>query len=130
MELNPSGVMIEIVGLGQRNNGRSCDVHGVCGVTAKENMVVRISKVQVLDWNNNPEDALAVHSVINGVDTCRIGFLPRYCVKHWKKYHGAVAQITEVYTELSFSSTKRKKFHHNCGCCEAVIISLNESNNP
>ena len=44
-------------------------------------------------------------------------------VSHAKKYDGALAQITEVYSRESESASKRKKFHHNRGCCVAAIIS-------
>lgn len=124
MTTHPPGVHIDIVGLKQYNNGRSCNIHGVCGSIAKKDMVVRIQKVQVLNKDGDMEDALAVHAVNHGRDGCRIGFLPRYCVKYWTKYHGAVAQITEIYSDQSFDSTKRRKHHQNCGCCDAIIISL------
>ncbi len=46
-------------------------------------------------------------------------------MSHATKYDVAKAQIlTEVYTRERESSSKGKKYHHNCGCCVAAIISF------
>jgi hypothetical protein len=60
---------------------------------------------------------------LDGIDSCRVGFLPRHLLKHSSKYDGILAQITEVYSKDSPSPTNRRKFHHNNGCCIAAIIS-------
>jgi len=69
------------------------------------------------------EPALAAYVVSDGVDSCRVGFLPRHVLKHSSKYDGMLAQITEVYSKGSPSPTNRRKFHHNNGCYIAVVIS-------
>lgn len=115
------GEVIEIVGLSRSENDRSCEEHDVCGVVAKPDLVVRLRKVQVVR-EGKEESAISVVWVTDGVDRCRIGFLPRHLTKHWQKYEGQLAQITELYAGND-SPTKRKKDHKNCGCCSAVIIS-------
>jgi hypothetical protein len=67
------------------------------------------------------ESALAVYWISDGIDRCRVGFLPRHLVKHWKEYDGRIAQIVEMYKE-SESPTKRRKNYKNLGCCQAVLI--------
>lgn len=115
------GEVVEIVGLTRPENGRSCEEHEVCGKVAKPDIVVRFRKVQVVR-DGKEESAIAVEWVTDGIDRCRIGFLPRHMVKHWKKYEGQLAQITELYAGND-SPTKRRKDYSNEGCCSAVIIS-------
>jgi hypothetical protein len=73
-----------------------------------EDIVLRFRKVQV---------------VVDGIDRCRVGFLQRHLVKHWKQYDGVLAQVIDVFSKDSASPTSRRKFHHNKGCCVASIIS-------
>ena len=54
------------------------------------------------------EAAIAAFWVSDGVDRCRVGYLPKFHVKHWKLLEGALAQIIEVYHEDS-DSPKRGK---------------------
>jgi hypothetical protein len=61
--------------------------------------------------------------VSDGIDRCRIGFLKRHLLKHWKRYDGVLAQVIEVYSKESDSPANRKKISHKKGCCVAAIIS-------
>ena len=69
------------------------------------------------------ETAIAAYIVSDGVDACRVGFLKRQLVKHWKMYECVLVQVTEVYSTNSVSRTKRRLYPHNIGCCVASIIS-------
>ena len=123
MATHPSGVTVEILGIECRSQGRSCDEHEVCGSVLVEDAVVRFRKVQVVSQQGQEEAAIAVYWVSDGIDRCRVGFLQRHLVMHWKQYEGVLAQVTEVYAMDSESPFKRKKFHHNKGMCVAAIIS-------
>ena len=123
MSYHPSGITIEIVGTEVSSNGRACGSHDVCGSVLCDDVVVRLRKVQTLNTDGAEETSIAAYLVSDGIDQCRVGFLPRHLVSHAKKYDGALAQITEVYSRESESASKRKKFHHNRGCCVATIIS-------
>ena len=121
---DPSGITIEIVGTEVSSNGRACGTHNVCGSVVCDDVVVRLREVQILNTDGAEETAIAAYLVSDGIDQCRVGFLLRHLVvSHTKKYDGALAQMTEVYTRESESSSKRKKYHHNRGCCVAAIIS-------
>jgi hypothetical protein len=87
----------------------------------QEDSVVRIRHVQILNEMGNKESALAVYWISDGIDRCRVGFLPRHLTKQWQLYDGCIAQVVDVY-EGSESPTKRRKNTRNCGCCEAVLI--------
>lgn len=122
MATHPSGITVEIVGIAASDSGRSCDEHDVCGSVLAEDVVVRFRKVQIIRACKE-ETAIAVYWVSDGIDRCRVGFLQRHLVKHWKQYDGLLAQVIEIYGQDAESPTKRKKFHHNKGCCVAAVIS-------
>ena len=114
---------IEIFGIESPTNGRSCEEHVVCGSVLQDDVVVRLRKVQVV-IEEKEETAIAAFWVSDGVDRCRVGYLPKFHVKHWKLLEGALAQIIEVYHEDSDSPTKRQKRHRNSGCAVAALIPL------
>ena len=125
MAFHPTGIVIDIVGTGASNNGRSCSHHNVCGSILEENMVVRIRFVFISKKNGKEEPALAVYNVLDGVDLCRVGFLPRHFLKNYKAYDGVLAQITEVFSiDSSSDSYERNRAIRNYGMCRAAIIQI------
>ena len=122
MSFHPSGETVEIFGINSDTNGRSCEEHPICGSVLQDDVVVRFRKVQV-SINNKEESAIAAFWVSDGVDRCRVGYLPRHHVKHWKMLEGVLGQIVEVYDKDSDSPTKRQKHYRNSGCAIAAIIS-------
>jgi hypothetical protein len=122
MAMHPPGITIEIVGIQSNTQGRQCQQHDICGSVVAEDVVVRFRKVQVV-VDEKEETAIAAYHVSDGIDLCRVGFLQRHLVKHWKRYDGVLAQVIEVYSNESESPTSRRKFHCNKGCCVAAIIS-------
>ena len=128
---HPTGVTVEVLGTEESSNGRSCEEHDVCGAVVDVDMVVRLRRVQIADPDgDNEETAIAAYWVTDGVDRCRVGFLGRHTIKHWKQFDGKLAQIVDIYSKESDSPTKRKKFHRNRGCCRAIIIdSIKQEDN-
>ena len=105
------------------SSGRSCEEHGVCGYQLELDSVVRFRKVQIVDEDDGVEEtAIAAYWVTDGVDRCRVGFLGRHAIVHWKKFDGKLAQIVDIYSKDDESPTKRRKYHRNKGCAQAVII--------
>jgi hypothetical protein len=124
---HPSGITVEIVGIARGDRGRSCEEHDVCGAVLQEDSVVRIRQVQIPgEETGTEESALACYWISDGIDRCRVGFLPRHLVKQWREYDGRIAQVVDLY-EGSDSPTKKRKNVRSCGCCEAVLID-NKSN--
>lgn len=119
---HPTGITVDIVGTNTNTQGRSCEEHDICGSVMAEDVVVRLRKVQII-VNGKEDSAIAAYLVSDGIDRCRVGFLPRHLVKHWKQYDGVLAQVIDVYSKDSASPTSRRKFHHNKGFCVAAIIS-------
>lgn len=119
---HPTGVMIEIVGIKRGERGRSCKEHAVCGsAVLQEDTVVRIRKCQILLDDGKEESALAENWVSDGIDRCRVGFLPRHLIQYADDYDGRLAQVVEIYAG-SDSPSKRRKNARGYGCCCAVLI--------
>ncbi len=71
------------------------------------------------------ETAIAAIWVTDGMDCCRIGFLPCHMVKYAARYDGLLAQVTHVLSaDLTWCDLAERRIqHHNSGCCLATIIS-------
>ena len=80
--------------------------------------------------NQQEHSAIPAFWVSNGIDCCRVGYLPKAYVKNWKQYDGALVQVVEVYSGVSDSPMMRQKFHRNHGLAMAVIISSAEPCSP
>ena len=125
MSYHPRGDTVEIVGVNSPTNGQSCEEHRICGEVVIEDVVLHLRMVQV-QINQQEQSAIAAFWVSDGIDRCRVGYLPKACVKNWKQYDGALPQVIEVYSADSNSPMKRQKFHRNHGLAVAVIISSAE----
>ena len=120
MPYHPSGILIDIVGINAWDKGRSREEHANCGSVLKIDTLVRFRSVQI--WCNGQEEtALAVYWVTDGIDRCRVGFLPRHLLKHQAAYNGKQAQIVEFVAE-SNSPADRAKSHRCYGLCRAVLV--------
>ena len=115
MSHHPWGRTVEILGIISPQNGCSCKEHPICGRVLQEDSVVHFRKVQVL-IDRKEESAIAAFWVSDGV-------LPKYHVTNWKSLEGALAQITEIYTDDSESPTKQQKHYRNSGCSIGALIS-------
>jgi hypothetical protein len=95
--IHPSGVVVKIVGTEMSCQGRSCEEHDNCGDVLKEDVVVRLRKIQLM-VEGKEETAIAAIWVTGGIDRCRVGFVPRHMVRHAPRYDGAPAQVTRVFS--------------------------------
>ncbi len=122
--IHPSGIVVEIVGTEMSCQGRSCEEHEICGEVLKEDVVVRLRKIQLV-VEGKEETAIAAIWVTDGIDRCRVGFIPRHMVRHAARYDGALAQVTRVFSSdpETCNSTERRLFFKNKGYCRAAIIS-------
>ncbi len=122
---HPSGVVVEIIGTERGDQGRSCEEHEVnCGEVLAEDVVVRLCKVQIL-VEGREETAIAAMWINDGVDRCRVGFLPRHMLTHAARYDDTVAQVTRIFLGDPEASDTAEchAFDKNHGCCLAAIIT-------
>jgi hypothetical protein len=117
---NPSPLMHPEWG----NQGCSCEENDInCGEVLAED-VKRLCKVQIL-VEGKEETAIAAAWINDGIDCCRVGFLPHHMVKHAAQYDSAVAQVTHVFSGNleACNSAERRQFYKNHGCCLMAIIA-------
>ena len=62
-------------------------------------MLHNLFQVQIKDAGKE-ETALAVYWVIEGVDRCRVDFVPWHLIKHMGKHNGVSMQVTDVYSAV------------------------------
>jgi len=86
--------------------------------------VVCLRKIQLM-VEGKEEMAIAAIWVTDGIDRCRIGFVPRHMVPHAARYDGALAQVTHVFSDNPeiCDTTERRMFFKNKGYGRAAIIS-------
>ncbi len=116
--------LVEIVGLQMSCRGRSCEEHELCGdEVLKEEVVVCLRTVQLV-VDGKEEKAIEVVWVTEGMDRCRVGFLPRHMVRHAACYNGALAQVTRVFNGnlADCDSFEHRAYHIHHGFTKAVII--------
>ncbi len=87
--IHPSGIVIEIIGTEMSCQGRSCKEHEICGKVLKVDVVVCLLKIQLM-VEGKEETAIAAIWVTDGIDCCRVGFVPRHMVQHAARYDGAL----------------------------------------
>ena len=122
--IHPSGIVVEIVETEMSCQIRSCEEHENCGEVLMEDIVVRLRKIQLM-VEGKEETAIAAIWVTDGIDRCRVGFVPRHMVRHAARYDGALAQVTRVFSgdPETCDSAERRLFHKNKGYCRVKIIS-------
>ncbi len=116
--------LVEIVGWQMSCRGHLCEEHEMCGdEVLKEDVVVRLRTVQLM-VDGKEEKAIEVVWVTEGMDRCRVGFLPRHMVRHAARYNRVLAQVTRVFNGnlADCSSMERRAYHVHHGFTEAVII--------
>ena len=121
--VHPTGRTVDIVGLLAGDRDRHCEEHRVCGVVVKEDVVVRFRKVQIINQHGDEETAIAVYWVTDGIDRCRVGFLPKHHIREADELDGALGQVQEVFSAYDESKTRRNRFHRNMGLAVAAIIT-------
>ena len=87
MGLHPTGVVIDIVGINESSNGRSCEEHQVCSSVLKLDSLVRFREVQII-LKGKEETALVVYWVTDGINHCFVEFLVRHMVQYEEAYDG------------------------------------------
>jgi hypothetical protein len=94
---HPSGIVVEVVGIGMGDRGHSCEEHSVCGEVVEEDTLLHLQRVQI-EVDGHDETSIACIWVTDGIDCCRVGFLKRHMLKHAWRFNGALAQVTKVFS--------------------------------
>ena len=123
MSRHPNGATVDIYGLRESNSGRSCEAHDICGSVVGVDTVLRLRRVQILNADGCEETALAAYWVTDGIDRCRVGFLPRHSIYHALDFDGRLVQVVDMFDNAE-SPAKRRCSHKNRGVCQAALIDF------
>ena len=92
-----------IVGLLHGDNGRSCDLHEVCGRSLRVGDMISFETGShpVSNWGEcTTKRHISAHLVVDGLPTCLVGFIPqRHVGRLSDELNGRSGVITEVYLE-------------------------------
>jgi hypothetical protein len=116
---------LEIYGLSEYSNGRSCEMHQCCGEQVKVGDVLRLQKCVIDTHEGEVEESIACILIRHASETCRVAFIPRVfhnsplVLQQINKH----VQVSELYKE-SNNTAKRRKNHLNCGVGGVVFLNL------
>jgi hypothetical protein len=74
--IHPSGIVIKIIWTEMSCQGRSCEEHKICGKVLKEDVVVRLRKIQLM-VEGKEETAIAAIWITDGIDCCHQKLIAR-----------------------------------------------------
>jgi hypothetical protein len=112
----------DIVGLFGSTNGRSCCIHKICGKSMEAGDILCLVRT-IVDINSRTESAIKLVKIIDGVDGCTVGLVPRVQSKLPKVVNclDKFAVIRELYSS-SINSYKREKSNKNHGVASATLL--------
>jgi hypothetical protein len=64
-----------------------------------------------------------VNWVLDGVNCCCVGFLPRIYIVLGEILDGVLCQVVDVFEKNDPSKLQREKWHHNKGYAHITVIS-------
>jgi hypothetical protein len=113
---------LEIVGLNSATSGRSCNIHEICGDHLRQGDVCRLLFCNIMIQNVATE-AIKVVKVVNGLDACMVGFVPRSFQSMERIYShvGQLIIIDEIYKE-SANPYKQRLDKNNRGMASASLV--------
>jgi hypothetical protein len=105
----------EIVGLNYGTNGRSCCSHDVCGISLVPGDLVHFKSAVISrtfkDGSSVVENALKAVKIIDGCETCHVGFIATATVVSARsRFEDKFGQIVELYKDSDNSAIRRKDF--------------------
>ena len=126
MAMTEKNILLELVGIHVGSNGRKCRKHKVCGKLLKAGLVVHFKIVRTKQ-EGKMEPAMAAALVVNGRDSCRVGFLCQCYMKYQDDFVGKLAQVVKI---LNSGSTKysQARLERFLGSCHVSIIDTESTN--
>lgn len=121
MVQEPRQRYVDIVGLVESTNGRSCKQHDVCGLVVKVGSLIRLAPVVVENADGQNEYAIGARIFDNGVESCLVGFVGREFHFFREQYEFKIVQVQQLLAE-SKNTELRRRSHFNRGVAVAYIL--------
>ncbi len=116
---HPDGLTVDIVGIIASDRERNCDKYPFCGEIVQLGVVVCFRREMILvggGTNGGPgreEPTIIVYWATDGIDACRIRFLPWHMNHHASCYDGVLGQITDTFSAGHHNHAIHEKWHRN-----------------
>ena len=116
---------IEIVSLLSSTNGCSCSVHACCGKHIAIGDVLCVVRT-IITIGNKSKTAVKCVKVVDGVDSCTVGFIPQVetAMPKISTHINKFVMVKELYHNAN-SNYKCRKFHMNHGITAAILLDKN-----
>ncbi len=75
----------------------------------------------LLSDQNVEETAIAAYWVTDGINQCRVGFLPQHCIRQANNFDGHFVQVVALLAH-SENASERRHSRNNRGVCYGGII--------
>jgi hypothetical protein len=114
---------LEVVGLNANNNGRSCSIHGCCGMSLCVGDVLRL-KETIAKIDGFDTYAVKLVRIDDGIEGCTVAFVPRLqliCAKIARNIN-QFCVVKELYQNSSYNFL-RLKSHRNLGMAGVVLLN-------
>jgi hypothetical protein len=123
----------EIVGLYRSDNGRSCNMHRVCGehLVAGDMIQLVPTKVKIQGSEVEEEDAIKVMKIVDNTQGCTVGFIPivQSRIVTRRGQHRSFAMVNDIY-RYSLNTYKVVKSERQCGMASCLLTTIvNTQNN-
>ena len=102
---------VEILGLLENGNGRTCPRHGNCGSQVVVGSLLLLLPVVITDSKNENEYAIAAVILEGGNPTCTVGFMGREFHYFREQYENKSCQVSELLLD-STNSEHRRRAHN------------------
>ena len=114
---------LEISGLHNGTNGKSCSMCAICGDHIKSGDTVRLVPMAI-ECQDIEEVAVKCVKVVDGLNGCTVAFVPRNCMEppKDKNHFDGFAQVVDVHSE-SKSSHKQPRAKANDGFAKSKSLS-------
>ena len=119
------------MGTGEKQRNRMCKLHKEvpCGSQLRVGKFVCFRKNQFAWRDGKDKDVLEVFVIKNGIQGCKVGYMPKHLAARADRYDILCAHIVKIYSgncAACDNDAKRQKFHCNIGCCLAVILGMQD----
>jgi hypothetical protein len=113
---------VEILGLLENGNGRTCPRHENCGSQVVVGSLLLLLPVVITNIENENEYAIAAVILEDGKPTCTVGFMGREFHYFREQYENKLAQVSELLLD-STNSEHRRRAHINRGIAISYLLS-------
>ena len=131
MDHNLIGSHVNVLGTGESQRNHTCKYHKDVpyGSQLRVGSFVCFHKTRFAWHDRKDKDVLEVFVVKQGIQRCKVGYLPKHLVARANRSNGLCTRVVKIYSRDPVTCdnvAKRQKFHRNVGCCLEMILGMRD----